>query len=256
MPKLRDMHLLFRLAIALGVVTLLGGYLVSGLHLMNHYENRDDRPGLTLDDIRGAYVGVSKPSPLIASLEAGHPESLAAPDRATLLGWLASSDVSLMYDDLDLGDEAPAEIIAANCISCHARGASGDDAYPKLPLEYWDDISPIIASVNVQPNDREIIAASIHAHAPSMAIILIVLVLAAAMTRMSGLLTGAISALSSLGLLADMAGQWFAASFEPLVYAIVGGGFVYSAGVGLLGLIVFIDCVLPGRPRGASRTSA
>lgn len=245
MPRLCDLHPLFRLAIAFGVVTLLGGYLVSGLHLMQHYENRDDRPGLTLDDIRGAYVGVSKPSPLIAALESGHPETLAPADRSALLEWLASSEVSLMYDDLDLGDDAPAEIIAANCVSCHARGATGDDAYPQLPLEYWDDISPIIASVDVQPNDRAIIAASIHAHAPSMAVILIVLVLAASMTRMSGLLTAGVAALSSIGLLADMAGQWFAASFEPLVYAIVGGGFVYSAGVGLLGVVVLIDCVIP-----------
>jgi hypothetical protein len=84
MPRLTSLHPLMRLGIALLVVTLLGGYIVSGLHMMWHYDTRDGLPELTLDDIRGHYHGVQSPSPLIAALESDHPPRTRAvgPRRA------------------------------------------------------------------------------------------------------------------------------------------------------------------------------
>ena len=36
------------------ILVLLGGLYASALHMAHHYENRDERPGLTLDDLEGA----------------------------------------------------------------------------------------------------------------------------------------------------------------------------------------------------------
>lgn len=244
-PQLHTLHPLFRLGICVLIIVMLGGFIVSGIHMAKHYDRRDSRPGLTLDDITAAYHGINAPSPFIEALNNNHPPDLNAEDRKILLDWLASPRLEQTYDDLDLGDQAPAEIIAVSCLTCHARGATAEGAYPRLPLEYWDDVRAIAYSIDVQPNDRAIIIASLHAHAPSMAMILIVIGSLALLTRFPNWLTGSILTLSALGLLADMGGQWLAATNAAWVYAIVAGGFAYSAGTTLLGLFAIIGCWLP-----------
>jgi len=247
--ELRSLPYSFRVGIALLVMTLLGGYIVSGLHLKWHYDNRDEEPGLTMNDFIGAYHGVQSPSPLIQSLESGHPENLSAPERSALLEWLRGDRLSQDYDNLDLGENAPSEIIAFNCLDCHTRSASGDDSMPSVPLEYWDDIQSIAYSKDIQPAGTNIVAMSQHAHAPSMAIILIVIAWLAICTRFWMGLTGMITFVAGLGLLVDMAGWWITRDFAPFAYAVVIGGGIYSAGTSLLGLMIIIDCFLPCEKR-------
>ncbi|MBO6514801.1 MAG: hypothetical protein JJ974_12635 [Phycisphaerales bacterium] len=246
---LRELPYLFRLGIALSVLTLLGGYVVSGLHLRWHYENRDESPGLTINDIIGAYHGVQTPSPLISALEDGHPETLQEFERQALIDWLRSDRVSQDYDNLDLGDEAPSEIIAVSCLDCHSRGSSGPEAYPEVSLEYWDDIQKLAISKDIQPAGTEIVAMSQHTHAPTMAVIMIVLGLLGVLTRFSNRLIGLVTFFASLGLLVDMAGWWITREVAQFAYAIVVGGALYAIGTMIVGGLVVIDCVLPGRKR-------
>ena len=161
LPRLKDLGLLFRLGVTCLVLTLLGGYVVSGIHMREHYDNRDEREGFTLDDVRAAYHGISAPSPLRTALENDHPEDLAQADRDALLAWLESDTLSQDYDNLDLGDEAPAEIIAISCLDCHSRGS--EDPGAAIPLEYWDDIRPLAFSTDIQPTPNEIIANTVPA---------------------------------------------------------------------------------------------
>jgi hypothetical protein len=252
-PRLCQLPLLVRWSVALLTLVLLGGYVVSGIHMAWHYDNRDGVEGLTLDDIRGHYHGVSVPSPLIDALEAGHPEDLPDRERSLLLDWLNDpTNLAMSFDDFDLGDDAPAELIAMNCLSCHARNATGPDAYPEMPLEYFDDIQPLAISREINPTTTDIIAMSQHTHAPVMAVILLVLGLVGVMTRAPKALVGLITLVGAIGLGADMAAWWLARLDDTWVYAIVGGGFAYSASTGLVGLIIIIDCLIPafGRKSG------
>lgn len=245
-PRLTQFAYPVRLSVALLTLVLLGGYIVSGIHMAWHYDQRDGVEGLTLDDIRGHYHGVSVPSPLIDALEAGHPEDLPDRERGLLLDWLNDpTTLAMKFDDFDLGDDAPAEIIAMSCLSCHTRNASGPDAYPQMPLEYFDDIQPLAISREINPTTIDIIAMSQHTHAPVMAIILLVMGLVGAMCRVPGSLVGLITLVGAIGLTADMAAWWLARQNDIWVYAIVGGGFAYSASTGLLGLIIIVDCVIP-----------
>jgi hypothetical protein len=249
-PRLTQLHPLLRISIAMLVLTLLGGYIVSGVHMAWHYEKRDGVPGLTLDDIRAHYHGVSIPSPLIDALKNGHPEELADRERSLLLDWLSDpARLSERFDDFDLGDDAPAELIAESCLSCHARNATGPQAYPRMPLEYFDDIRPLAVSREINPTPIEIIALSQHVHAPVMAVILIVLAIVGAMTRTPRALLGLVVCIGAIGLLADMGAWWLARANDTWVYAIVGGGFAYSASTGLVGLAIMLDCIIPSRRR-------
>jgi mono/diheme cytochrome c family protein len=254
-PRLCDLPALSRLGLWFLVLTLLGGYVVSGYFLKIEYEKRDERAGLTLTDIRGAYAGAVSPAPLISALEAGHPdemgggERLSAADRAVLLEWLGSDSIEAGYDSEDLYELPPAEIIAGSCVSCHARGATGEGAYPALPLEYWNDVQKVAISRTITPKDVRVVAASTHAHAPAMSMVLILLILLASMTRAPRWVVGVVAGVSGPALLADLSGQWLARVHGDFVYAIVAGGAISSAGVAVLGLVVMLDLVVP-RGRG------
>ena len=145
----------------------------------------------------------------------------------------------------------PEDLIAINCVSCHARDATVEGAYPELPLEYPDDVFAIAISQEIVPNSQEIKAASLHAHAPSMSLVLIVIAGLALLTRLPAGLVGGIVAISAIGLLADSFGQWISASYAEAVYAIVIGGFAYTSGVSLLGVLVILDCWYPRTPAPA-----
>jgi len=242
---LRSLPLFFRMGICTLILTLLGGYIVSGIHLRWHYDNRDEVPGLTMNDIVGAYHGVQTPSPLIAALESGHPETIEELERTALLDWLTGDRVSLDFDNLDLGDLAPSEIFAMSCLDCHTRSASGPDANPDVPLEYWDDIRKLADSKDIQPSPTAIVATSQHVHAPMMAIVMLVLGMLAAFTRFSLRFTGIILFLAGAGLLIDMAGWWIAREIASFAYAIVIGGGLYAIGTTIFGCLIMLDCVLP-----------
>jgi len=246
---LRFTPVLFRLGVALLVITLLGGYVVSGLHLRWHYENRDEVPGLSMNDIVGAYHGVQSPSPLVEALESGHPETLSDGERDALLAWLNGGKLSSDYDNLDLGEDAPAEIIAVNCLDCHTRGATGEDAMTSVPLEYFDEIERIAYSKDIQPAGTNIVAMSQHAHAPTMAVILLVVGAFTLLTRFSARLVGFLVFAAGLGLLVDMGGWWITREFAWFAIAVVVGGGVYAFGTTLLGLMIVLDCVLPAGRR-------
>ncbi|MCA9304286.1 MAG: hypothetical protein KC996_09205 [Phycisphaerales bacterium] len=244
---LRFTPLLFRLGVAVLVITLLGGYIVSGLHLRWHYENRDEVPGLSMNDIIGAYHGVQSPSPLVEALESGHPETLSGAEREALLGWLSGGNLSGDYDNLDLGEDAPAEIIAVNCLECHTRGATGEGAMPGVPLEYFDEIERIAYSKDIQPAGENIVAMSQHAHAPTMAVILLVIGALTLTTRFTARFVGFVLFVAAFGLFVDMAGWWITREVAWFAHAIVIGGIAYAMGTSLLGALVVLDCVIPAK---------
>ncbi len=149
------------------------------------------------------------------------------------------------YDNLDLGDLAPSEIIAVSCLDCHSRSASGPDSKAEVPLEYWDDIRALASSKDIQPSPVEIVATSQHVHAPMMAIVMLVLAILGAMTRFNDRLIGLILAASGFGLLVDMVGWWIAREVSAFAYAIVIGGGLYALGTMLIGCLILLDCLLP-----------
>ena len=254
--RLRTLPFSARLG-ATGLVAALAlGLVASALHLVNHYEKRDGVPGLTLDDITAAYRGIEAPAPLAAALQRGHPDNLPAAERDALLAWIASDRIAEGYDSLDLGDDAPAEIIARECLSCHSRSASppaDQRAARDLPLDYFDDAKKIAYARSIPPTPREIVLMSMHAHAPTMAMLSIVVGGLALLSAFPRRLIGWLVALSGLALIADLASWLLAREFAAAIYVIVGAGAAYNAATGLLLLLVLAEL---WRPRSAAEKKA
>lgn len=246
--RLRNLTFTARLGVTGLVASLALGLVASALHLVNHYEKRDGVAGLMLDDITAAYRGIDAPSPLVRSLESGHPETITPEQRASLLAWLGSDRISEDYDSLDLGDDAPAEIIAASCLSCHSRNADPPPdqiAAKKLPLDYWDDVQSIAFARSVPPTPTNIVLMSMHAHAPAMATMSIAIAALSLATAFPRRLVGLLIGLSGLALIADLASWLLAREFAAAIYVIVGAGAVYNIASASFLVIILLELWRP-----------
>lgn len=250
--RLRDLGAGARLALTLLLLVNLAGFVASGLHMQSHHENRDERPGLSYDDLQGAYHGVRSQAGLIRALEGGHPGEIeghnALPDaqKKLLLSWLSGKRITEDYDNLDLGDNAPAEIIASNCLQCHSR-KSEDAIGKKIPLEYWDDVKAVAFSREISPTDTKILLASTHTHAISLASITLVIVFMMLLTAWPSWLRSSLSLIAALGLSADLAAWWLARSMPAFVNLIIAGGIAYAVSVGAMTLAILVDLWRPRR---------
>lgn len=240
-PLLRQLPLLARLGVISLMLLMLGGLAASAAHLFYHDQNRDEQPGLTVTDVKGVYHGVTATAPLLSSLQSGHPETLAPQDRETLIKWLQGTRIAEDFDNLDLGDSAPGELITANCVSCHNPKATGKDAYPKLPLERWDDVKGVAFSKDIKPNDIKILAASTHVHALSLGTLVLLMSALLLMTTWSRGLVSLLVCAMGVGLTADMAAWWISRHTELAVYAIIGFGALFNAATGLSCLLVMFE---------------
>lgn len=251
-PRLCDLPALARVGLGCLMLVVLGGLGVSAWHLHDHYQNRDETPGLSMNDLKGAYHGVSAPSPLREALTRGHPETLLPADREALLKWLSSDKLSENYDNLDLGDKAPSEIMSRSCLECHSRKQADKSPIAKsVPLDYWDDIKPIAFSKDIQPGSLKVLVASAHAHSLSLATLAVVLGVLLFMTRVPRGVSGALTACMGAGLLIDIACWFIARQAAGAAYLVVIAGAVFNGACGLSAFIVLIDAV-----RGPSRRSA
>ncbi|MFO0831706.1 MAG: hypothetical protein U0637_07660 [Phycisphaerales bacterium] len=247
-PRLSALPWFARLGVACLMLVVLGGLGVSAWHLHDHYENRDESPGLTMTDLEGAYHGVSAPSPLLESLKKGHPETLARADRDALVRWLTADKISENYDNLDLGDKAPSEVMARSCAECHSRKHADRSPIAKsVPLDYWDDIKPIAFSKDIQPGGIKVLVASAHAHSLSLATLALVLSVLLTMTRLPRGLAGLLTACMGLGLLVDIACWFVARQVAGATYLVVLAGLVFNGGCGLSAGAVLIDAMAPRR---------
>src|SRR5688572_2392188 len=134
---LRNLPFGAKLGLLCAVIVLFGGYEVAAIkHLVEHHSPRDGVEGFSRADVEGVYHGVNVESSLRGAIERGHPENLPAEEREALLNWLRAepNDIRSNYDNFDLGDFIPADIIDHSCVSCHARSAS-DPVARTIPLE-------------------------------------------------------------------------------------------------------------------------
>lgn len=245
--RLRALPWLVRVGISGVVAALALGLWASLEHVREHHQNRDGAFGVSREDLLGAYHGVSVPAPLVTALERGHPETLAVADRAALLEWLRGANVSQRYDDPDLGERAPAELIGAACLSCHARRATDGDAIGEsVPLEYWDDVAKLAQPKELAPTPRAILVTSTHTHALALGTLAAVVGSLAWATRF-GRLRELVIAAMGVGLAADLASWWLVRESASWLWLLIGGGALYAASTALALVLVLAELWLPRR---------
>jgi len=251
--QLRQLGWFARLGVAGIVLTLLGGLVASAAYVHVHHAKRDGQPGLSMTDLVGSYHGIDAPAQLLQTLQRGHPEppnELEPAERDALLDWLRSDRIAQNYDNLDLGDFAPAEIIVFNCLDCHARRvAETHEIARSVPLDYWDDVSRLAFPLKIDPPPMEILIVTTHTHALSLATISIATMLLLLMTSWPRRLVGFLIGTTGIALLLDISSWWLARLDATFVYLIVVAGGVYLLVTAVAQLAILGDLMMPKTKR-------
>ncbi len=228
------------------ILVMGGGMVTAMLHLVAHHENRDEQPGVSVDDLVGAYHGVSVRAPLLTALDRQHPDGFAPADRDVLLKWLNGKKVSEGYDDPDQGTKTPGEIIAKSCVSCHGR-RSTDPSHvgERIPLEFWEDVKKVAFSRQIDAVPAKILVSSAHTHALALAPLTVVMLALLWFTRWPARLRSALALLGGVGLLLDFASWWLTRLNASFVFLLIGAGGTWAAVIGLAGALVVLDLWLP-----------
>ncbi|HBF22647.1 MAG TPA: hypothetical protein DDW23_02410 [Planctomycetes bacterium] len=212
-------------------LTLLGGYAASVAYIQSHHSKKDEEPGLSMDDLVGAYHGVDREAPLRVALESAHGEE-HLPDEALrklMISWLSSERISENFESVDLGEFSPAEILEMNCTRCHAKGASeGSGIGNTLPLEYWEDVRRAAFPKRLDPVPIEILTISTHAHALTLPLVALLAGVGLLLTRWSRRFQSQVFAAMGVGLFLDIAGWWFARASEIGVLVLLAAGAAFG----------------------------
>jgi hypothetical protein len=244
--RLRDLSLAVRIGLTGVVASLVLGVWAGMAHLRDHHQNRDAKPGVSFDDLAGAYHGIDVPSPLVAALERGHPDGFASADRELLLTWLRSQKQSENYDNPDLGLAAPAEVLQRSCLACHSRKSTeGDGIGQRVPLEYWDDVEKVAFARRIDATPVEILVTSTHTHALSLAVVTLAVIGLGLCTRFSGAVKSGVALLGGVGLAADLAGWWLARVDASLVWLVIAGGACWAVSTVGGAVLVLVEMWLP-----------
>jgi hypothetical protein len=254
--RLRHLGWFARLGVTGIVLTLLGGLAASAAYVHVHHAKRDGQPKLSTTDLIGSYHGIDAPAPLLQTLLRGHPEpphALDPAEREALIHWLQGDRVAQNFDNLDLGDLAPSEIIAVNCLQCHSRRVAHTHEIARtVPLEYWDDVSRLAFPLKIDPPPLDILILTTHTHALSLATIsgvtMLLLLLTSWPRRMIGFMIG----VAGLALLADISSWWLARYDAAFVHVIIVSGSVYLAVTALSQLVILADLLLASREKGVN----
>jgi hypothetical protein len=245
--RLRALPLFVRLGLCGALAALALGLWASLEHVREHHQARDGAPGVSREDLLGAYHGVSVPAPLVTALERGHPETLPAAERAELLAWLRGPELSQRYDDPDLGERAPAERIGRACLQCHARRATdGSGIGEQLPLEYWDDVAKLAQAKELVATPRAILVTSTHTHALALGTLSVLLGALVWATRF-GRLRELVIAAQGIALAADLASWWLVRESASWLWLLVGSGALYAASTALAIVLVLAELWWPRR---------
>lgn len=252
LPRLRELSPALKLGLSGVLLTLAGGYAAAVAHMVHHHGQKDDEPGLSMDDLVGAYHGVDREAPLLTAVEGDHgTEYLPAPgERETLRKWLTGGRLSEDFDSLELGDNAPAEILSRRCLSCHARNAKeGGDIGERLPLEYWDDVERVAFSRHLDPVSVEILTVSTHTHALTLPLVVLAAAALFLLTRWPRPLRHGVFALAGVSTFLDLAGMWIARESAGAIWLILIAGAAYGLALGVALLGTLADLWLPSRRR-------
>jgi hypothetical protein len=236
--RLHSLSLSLRIGITCLILILAGGYIASVYHMYTHYQNKDEQPGLSMDDIVGSFHGMNKPSRLWVAIQGSERKYIPTDEEYQALEkWLSGNRISEDYDSLELGDYAPAEIIALNCLECHKRSAAeGEEEQSDPPLEYWDDVKQVAFPKNLEPVPLEILATSTHTHALTMPLVALVTCLLFLATAWPRGVRHAFVMGTFVALLLDLASWWLAREWVFFCHVLVVTGGVFG---GLLALQLF-----------------
>ncbi|HPF41700.1 MAG TPA: hypothetical protein P5081_21030 [Phycisphaerae bacterium] len=256
------------------LVMIGGGYLFAIANIYHQHQMADGEAGLTLNDLRAAYAGLTIrrtsettiPSRMLTMLRTSMREYVDDDaEFSTLEGWLKDGGTQAGLTQGEKRD-TPERAMILNCMRCHAT-SSGTEISKKAPFgpdEFtvdYEEIKPLVASetsvdsdiVNVPPQltiPRLVLVT--HAHMLAIPVFTLIVGGLFAGARFPRGLGSWITPLPMLALVMDFSGWWLARGAPAAIYLIAAAGAIFGVAFGLQLIVVLVDL---WRPMSRSATA-
>ncbi len=253
------------------------GYLVAVLNIYHSHQMADGVAGMSLDDVRAVYSGMSvssdapAPSRMLTMIETTMREYVQDDDFPVLRAWLVDGGQKSALGDME-DEKSPRRAIMRNCLRCHAQ-ETGEDIARTAPLapDEWD-VDYAMLSKFLSPHEHEdedeqvvdddarwvppqyqiprLVLVS-HIHMLTIPMFTLTVGLLFMTTRLPPPVRGLLTPLPMIALVLDFGGWWLARASPGFVYAIAGAGAVFGLTFGIQVLAVTVELWRPARSRNA-----
>jgi hypothetical protein len=260
--RLARLSLPAKLLITLLLLIIGPGYLFSTANMYLKHQNADGVPGLTIDDLKATFHGMTKTvqpedkvivnSSMLKEVRPGgrmreHLENGGEPAVRGLIRWLentAKEDEFTKPGLADPGDPSAQAIIKAHCIECHnadggdmdeipyAATATSDPVYKLVMVTAKPEIKRETAgvqTVEIKPTSVARLVQVTHVHVMTVPMFTFVVGVLFLMTGIPERIKLVLGPLPMLAVLLDISGWWIARYVEAFVYVIGAAGGLHGA---------------------------
>ena len=239
------------------------GYLAAVANIYHSHQLADGKEGLSVDDIRAVYGGLS----VVRGQDAVIPSRMLTMIRGAMRQYVNSEeDYEILETWLKAGGseaglnegprrKTPRRALIRNCLRCHARSTGTDISKesPFGPDEFEVDhamLSRLVAASVVSAENtvelppqytmQRLVLVS-HIHMLAIPMFTLVVALLFMMTRLPATWRALLTPLPMLALVFDFAGWWLARIAGPFAYIILLAGGVYGLVFGFQLVAVLVD---------------
>jgi len=244
------------------------GYLVALANLYEKHQLADGKEGLTVDDIRAVYAGLTikvteetvLPSRMLTQVRTSMRQYIETDAQfETLEAWLKDGGSEEGLDQKHANGKTPRRVLIKQCMRCHAVSTGTDIAReaPFGPDEFspeYEAMKPYLASDTKVEKGRKVLAPQYdmprlilisHIHMLSIPMFTLMVAMLFAGVRGPETLRNIVLPLPMLALVLDFGGWWLARASDLGVYSVLAGGAVFGAAFGLQLLWVMFDLWRP-----------
>ena len=261
--RLAELPVAVRLMLTAFLAIVGFGYLAAVANIYYRHHEADGRPGLSLDDIRAVYSGVSTAdgsatpavSRMLTMIRGEMRQYVSSESEFSILEtWLKSGASEKGLDEGE-GRKTPRRVILRDCLRCHAKSTGTDisKSAPFGPDEFTVDYAMIAPLAAVQKDRAGSAAYSppqytmprlvlvSHMHMLAIPMFTLVVGFLFMMTRLPWGLRSWLAPLPMLALVFDFAGWGLARWSGGFIYFIAGGGALFGVTFGIQILVAAWD---------------
>lgn len=272
LPPISSWPASVRVMLAAFVLMIGAGYAFAMLNIYQRHANADGVPGMSLDDLRAVYAGLTKsqremafvPSRMLTMVDGAMRQYIDDDsDYAVLRAWLAAGGSEA---GLDGGADGPSprRVITLNCLRCHAKDSDSEISRrapfgpDQLTVEYTMLAKFTAASggardatVRIGPQPLDHLILITHAHMLAIPIFTLIVGGLFWLTPIPLGWRNRLTPLPMLALIVDFSGWWLARLSGAFVFAIAAAGAVYGMVFAAQVVTVFFSLCRGGSPSGA-----
>lgn len=243
------------------------GYLFAIANIYATHSGDDGRPGLTIDDLKAAYSGVTvektsvktAPSMMLKMIEGAMRQYVSDDaDYGVLHGWLAAGNGEAGLDREKDG-RTPRRVITLNCLRCHASdsgeiiGTKAPFGPDQLTVEYamvskftTAGTASESGTIRIGPQSAPHLILITHAHMLAIPIFTLMVAFLFWLTPLPAGMRATVAPIPMIALVFDFSSWWLARVAPGMVYVIMAAGAAYGAAFGLQ--LLAVACGVWWRP--------